>query len=590
MDEKPNIELAKKNDELLRLRTENQRLRATVDRVERQRDQAERQRDDAESRFANSQIKIIQLEQQVRKHMWKIEGLEAERTLPEARSSIPPPPAAPCLPSEVIEISDHDDDQPSSHAPKRSSAASKPEQPIKPRLTPSNTPKQERLVLDYVSMPPSPFSSPVPSPRRSPPSESPSSGRFKRARSESPAVLVERSASSTLVDDNSAHLISQGSGSSAVSLPRRSVSPVAAPSVKRQKTSKVKVKEIKKEIKKEAFALPQDVVDQYLHGFQDLDIDPAPRDTFYVSRKFLRLEFGGSDQHFIAHFTPTDGSDKGRAVVFPQPDLNPFLPPRPGATGLIFASRLEITQSSPWALFCKDKPSGEAVWRYMGDYENTECGVTTAEQFQRQTQEVKQSWGKRILVSKKWEVYVRMRARIALRKTGRLVADDDEAVAREMQRIKAKRGIPLTVDDVIEALSRGEEEIKIIRMQCVSYDQELVADMERKHDAWIAPAAGAAHARTTANKRPKRTTMVKDGAKGKGKGKQPPARGRNPALESDSASSFSVESEEPASELDSAAIRPRRRRAAPRPRAPASSAMGLESDAENLSDLTEYEY
>lgn len=140
-----------------------------------------------------------------------------------------------------------------------------------------------------------------------------------------------------------------------------------------------------KEVKKEAFTLPQDVVDMYLRDAEDFVIDPAPTDTPYVSRKFISLRFGGNEQHFIARFKPADGS---RAVVFPQADLNPFLPMRPGAAGLIFASRREVTEG-PWSLFCKDKPSGEAVWRYMGDYENHICGRPTPEQFQRQTPEVR---------------------------------------------------------------------------------------------------------------------------------------------------------------------------------------------------------
>ncbi|KAJ7505556.1 hypothetical protein B0H11DRAFT_2340847 [Mycena galericulata] len=449
--------------------------------------------------------KIAQLEDQVEKHTRKIADLaQAEaRTLPAAKNTIPPPLVAPRLPSEVIEISDDDDDEPPSHAPKR-------------------TPKQERLVLDYV-------------------------------------------------DDDSGRLLPQSSSSSTIFLPRRAVSPVPEPSRKRQKTSKVKVaKEIKKEIKKEAFTVPQDVVDQYLRGLQDLVIDPAPRDTLYVSRKFLRLEFGGNDQQFmiIVHFTPTDGSDKRRAVVFPQAGLNPFLPSRPGAAGLIFTSRLELMKSelSPWALFCKDNPSGEAVWRYMGEYESINCRKTTAEQF-RQTQE---HWGKRILNSKMWQASVFMRARIALRKTGRS-ADDKAAVAHEVKKIKAKKGVPLTVNDIIEALSRGDEWINIIGMQCISYDQKLVADMERKHDAWITPAAVADRALTAANKRPKRTATVKDGAKGKGKGKGPPARAQEPAqaLDSDSASNFAVESENSAFDSDAVAIRPQRRRTAPRPHAAA---------------------
>ncbi|KAJ7208857.1 hypothetical protein GGX14DRAFT_110327 [Mycena pura] len=158
-------------------------------------------------------------------------------------------------------------------------------------------------------------------------------------------------------------------------------------------------------IKEEAFTLPQDVVDMYLNIVPDLEIDRTPGVDLFVSRKFLRVKFGGSDQHFIAHFGPTGDSNRRRAVVFPRPDLNPFLPSRPGAAGLTFASRLKITQDGPWTLFCKDEPSGVALWRYMGEYKNRKCGSITGKQFTSQTLKVKQSWAELILTSKRFDVY-----------------------------------------------------------------------------------------------------------------------------------------------------------------------------------------
>ncbi|KAJ6627718.1 hypothetical protein B0H10DRAFT_358414 [Mycena sp. CBHHK59/15] len=234
-------------------------------------------------------------------------------------------------------------------------------------------------------------------------------------------------------------------------------------------------------IKKEAFTLACSVVAAYLDGAKPFKIYPPPKDSLYVSRAFLRVNFGGNDQHFVVHFKSTDGrSGRGRAVVFPKPDLNPCLPRSPGAPGLIFASRHEIISNPPWALFCRDKPSGEAVWRYMGDYENGICGQMTVEQFNAQTTEVKETWGKLIVKTKRWDVYVSIRARIALRKSG--IAETNENVAREMNKIRKRTGIPVTPQDVIQAFSRGEHTIDIIKMQCVSYDHTLVEDIARQHE------------------------------------------------------------------------------------------------------------
>jgi hypothetical protein len=126
----------------------------------------------------------------------------------------------------------------------------------------------------------------------------------------------------------------------------------------------------------------------YVGDTPDLAIHPAPLVALYVPRRFLREEFGGSDQQLLQYLRPTDGSARGRSLVFPQPNLNPFLPPHPGAAGLVFASRTEIVDSTPWALFCKDNPSGAAVWRYMGDYRSEVRGQPTVEQVRSQKPEV----------------------------------------------------------------------------------------------------------------------------------------------------------------------------------------------------------
>ncbi|KAJ7639977.1 hypothetical protein DFH06DRAFT_1430546, partial [Mycena polygramma] len=260
----------------------------------------------------------------------------------------------------------------------------------------------------------------------------------------------------------------------------------------------------------------RDVADIYLKDAVDFHIDPPSDESLYVPRKFLRLQFGGSDQQFIAEFK--DAHPK-RWAVFPQFDLNPLLPCSPGAAGLIFASRLEITvdYDLPWALFRKDRPSGGAVWRYMGDYRNRRCGSLTAEQFASQSQTVKKEWGNLLIKAKKCTVYVEMRARIALRKAG--IDFDEDRVAEEVKSIRKKtRTLPVTDEDVIDALSRGDEAIDIIKMECISYDHEFVAEMGRRYDPRNTPAA---------QKRPKaeKASQPKTETKGKQVQKARPRRG-----------------------------------------------------------------
>ncbi|KAJ7689956.1 hypothetical protein B0H17DRAFT_599853 [Mycena rosella] len=531
MDANTTFELAGQEKEITRLRHEKQRLLAEVERVRRERDEAETQ-------FANSQTKVAQLEHQVRKQTWRIADLEAERhalpiihgvseKLPPLDPAVPPQP--PPLP-EFIEISDHEEDEivhdvevleeHSGGTENAHSLGTTDERTPPPHIP--QIPKKERQFMDFVSIPPARSPSKPHAAAERPTSassliQSPSPGRFKRSRSASPSI--ERSPSSTVVEDDLS--VKQFR-------PLRSVPPTPVPPVKRQRTSTTG--NVKK-VKKEAFTVPQNFIDVHLNNTPKLEINPVSLVVLYVSRAFLREEYGGSDQQFIQRFRCTDDTNTGRALVFPQADLNPFLPSRPGEPGLIFTLRREIADGEPWALFCKDHPSATAVWRYMGNYRNSPLGQSTAKQFQSQTPACQRRRGEQIAKAQKWPAYVDMRARIALRKAG--LADDPEAVAREVTKItgKGKKGTPLglTPQDVIDAFSRGEEALDIIKMQCVSYDHEFVADMARRHEIWNTPEAVA---QRTRKKKQRATTRKRTVRK----------RASTPVDDSDS--DFAVESED----------------------------------------------
>ncbi|KAF8217406.1 hypothetical protein K438DRAFT_1924915 [Mycena galopus ATCC 62051] len=261
-------------------------------------------------------------------------------------------------------------------------------------------------------------------------------------------------------------------------------------------------------------ALLRDVADIYLANLPELQIQPPAQANFYVSRRFLLDKFRVLNQTFLGYFKPTNDSEHRRGAIFPQPGLNPFLPQAPGAAGLIFASRFEIIvdHELPWALFCKHKSAGgKIVWRYMGDYRNRHCGDLTAEQFKSQATAVKQQWGKLLIKSKMVEAYIAMRARIALRKAGVAFVRGDANEIREMGEVTRKGGRPLPVEakDIIDALGRGEEVIGIIRMECISYNHELVAEMARRHEDWnVAPVPVQPVQRAGATKRRKRVSKT----------------------------------------------------------------------------------
>lgn len=68
---------------------------------------------------------------------------------------------------------------------------------------------------------------------------------------------------------------------------------------------------------------------------------------------------------------------------------------------------------------------------------------------------MKQAWSNLILDTIKHDVYVSMRARIALRKVN--INLTDGAVTKEVGNIKEHKGIPVNVNDIIAAFSRGDE-------------------------------------------------------------------------------------------------------------------------------------
>ncbi|KAJ7155083.1 hypothetical protein C8R46DRAFT_1356344 [Mycena filopes] len=362
----------------------------------------------------------------------------------------------------------------------------------------------------------------------------PPPGRFKRVRPISPPLTEDSAA--TVVEDRATPRISPQRSTVSLtshSTTLRPVSPVAEPPAKR----------VKKNVKVEPL---QDVATLYLANIPNLQIAPPASDKSF-SRKFLQKQYKASAQTFLGTFEFQDAARPHREAVFPQAWLNPFLPPVPGAPGLIFASRMEIVEdpappAPPWALFLRG--ADEALWRYMGDYRNRRCGSLTAAQFKSQTAAVQTKWGNLLLGAKKCHVYIAMRARIALRKAGRAFVPGDEVEAREIRMVKTqKKGralqtLPLTVPDIVAALGRGDETIDIIRLECVAYDQAFIAELAERQLAPEDEPSG-----------PAKPPKAKKGTLGKGKAKAKTNTKRR--RDADSGDESASSAFEPESEADS---------------------------------------
>lgn len=214
-------------------------------------------------------------------------------------------------------------------------------------------------------------------------------------------------------------------------------------------------------------------------------IRPPVPEGFYVPRVFVADTYGGSAYQFLQTL-------KARNIkcVWPKKGLNPLIVDAPGAPGLMFASRLEIAESKPWHVFGERQVEKQIRWEYMGKYESVVSGRIEAEQFAGQSEEVKTQWGKLLLSSKKADVYVAVRARIALRKHGLRVDNDSvdremEVITKKMRKrpvykemtkdekrevmndIKARAPLAITAEEIVDALCNGDE-VRDIRLQRVS--------------------------------------------------------------------------------------------------------------------------
>ena len=153
----------------------------------------------------------------------------------------------------------------------------------------------------------------------------------------------------------------------------KSVAYVSVPPLRRPKTSAFKSPNRKQ---------PENPrLEDYLASSTPLKIDPPPLDL-QVPRKFLWRAYGGNERQFL-QYIKEDMNPSGpfrRKLVFPMIELNPLMPSRPGAPGLLYTPRHEILFDGPWTLFGKLSPA-KAVWDYLGEYESEICGKMSALQF-----------------------------------------------------------------------------------------------------------------------------------------------------------------------------------------------------------------
>ncbi|EIN12775.1 hypothetical protein PUNSTDRAFT_42272 [Punctularia strigosozonata HHB-11173 SS5] len=178
---------------------------------------------------------------------------------------------------------------------------------------------------------------------------------------------------------------------------------------------------------------------------------------YKFTRHLFRQAFGGSSQAMTIRL------QDGQSVLLVRADFNPLVPDRPGVSGEVWMERPDIAKTKTWKVVVRSERVTPQTWEYRGDYQVSWSGAVCPADFARQSlsvgvvPEIRKLWATDIV---KWTTIghplTLMRERIAARKK------------------RDKSGTDVTINDVIKALSSGEEVLDCIKMQFFGYDTAFV--------------------------------------------------------------------------------------------------------------------
>ncbi|KAJ3556823.1 hypothetical protein NP233_g11892 [Leucocoprinus birnbaumii] len=166
--------------------------------------------------------------------------------------------------------------------------------------------------------------------------------------------------------------------------------------------------------------------------------------------------------------------------MHPNADHHPLVPHNPGYPGLIICNRLEVSEGV-WSLLIHSGNRGTPVqWIYAGQYENRLVGEMEPEDFKNQRDLLKKAWVERIWRLKNHPRFSEMRARISLRKQGKVLTDENVQTEKQRSDITSI----IAPDDIILALENGEEKLMMFTLLCVGYDHSLARELEYESKKW----------------------------------------------------------------------------------------------------------
>ncbi|EIN11235.1 hypothetical protein PUNSTDRAFT_118734 [Punctularia strigosozonata HHB-11173 SS5] len=235
--------------------------------------------------------------------------------------------------------------------------------------------------------------------------------------------------------------------------------------------------------KERAIILSQASIARRVKDLRSTLVDKPPVVT---SRKCFGHAFQCSDHDLLVYAKLSGGGQ--RPALFITREVNPTLPQNPGQFGLFVSKR--VIDFTSVALFVptpagRSKPVSSQLWRYFGQYKCRKLDSLTVEEFEAQSTEVQRWWGQKLLRSRKYVEHIRCIARMYLRKCGRPTTTLNTVEA--VQKIKStKPGDPALVvlQDVLLSLKRGDEELDVIGLQFVEYDDNFASVVQSRMDSF----------------------------------------------------------------------------------------------------------
>ncbi|KAH9911763.1 uncharacterized protein B0H18DRAFT_943959 [Fomitopsis serialis] len=220
-----------------------------------------------------------------------------------------------------------------------------------------------------------------------------------------------------------------------------------------------------------------------------IDLD-EPTLRFMFNRHYLHHLYGGSFVNSFPHPAPEKTQvhllDDFMCLLL---EFNPHAPVNPGDPGLFFGEKPADNEGGftrrVHRVFVRvrDKP---ALWSYMGQYRMYVSESLRTDEFARQPLAVSTKDVGKDILEKSWGSVVT--ARVCFRKEHHREPTEDEIseVVEDNQHMAAVRR-KLAWEDIVAAYDRGEEEIGVWAMKCVSYDIQFQRVLARNYKYYTPP-------------------------------------------------------------------------------------------------------